>query len=177
MRRREKHVTGEVRFPIDDPKYTFNPEGGTFVRVMGDGAQPPGQQRPVLEDLLDGVLRGPIPSKPSTRLWLERGKVEKIREVVCPGCTGRNVPTTWSMAGENGGRRRFGGMPRREQDSAARPGHREASAGTNAKLIDVFGRAPTRDLDRTRAAPSWTSTDPLYLDREIHPTTWTRTTR
>ena len=34
MRRREKHVTGEVRFPIDDPKYTFNPEGGTFVRVM-----------------------------------------------------------------------------------------------------------------------------------------------
>ncbi len=34
MRRREKHVTGYVRFPIDDPEWNFSAEGGMFVRAM-----------------------------------------------------------------------------------------------------------------------------------------------
>lgn len=34
MRRREKHVTGYVRFPVDDPAWEFSREGGMFVRLM-----------------------------------------------------------------------------------------------------------------------------------------------
>ena len=34
MRRREKHVSGWVRFPTDDPAWRFSAEGGMFVRVM-----------------------------------------------------------------------------------------------------------------------------------------------
>ena len=34
MRRREKYVNGWVRFPVDDPRWVFSPEGGMFVRVM-----------------------------------------------------------------------------------------------------------------------------------------------
>ena len=34
MRRREKQVTGYVRFPVDDPAWKFSAEGGMFVRAM-----------------------------------------------------------------------------------------------------------------------------------------------
>ena len=34
MRRRQKHVTGYVRFPIDDPEWDFSAEGGVFDRAM-----------------------------------------------------------------------------------------------------------------------------------------------
>ena len=34
MRRRATHVTGCVRFPIDDRTWKFSAEGGMFVRVM-----------------------------------------------------------------------------------------------------------------------------------------------
>ena len=34
MRRREKHVTGWVRFPVEDPQWEFSREGGMFVRLM-----------------------------------------------------------------------------------------------------------------------------------------------
>ena len=34
MRRRKKHVTGCVRFPVDDPAWRFSAEGGMFVRAM-----------------------------------------------------------------------------------------------------------------------------------------------
>ena len=34
MRPREKHVTGFVKFPVDDPTWRFSAEGGMFVRVV-----------------------------------------------------------------------------------------------------------------------------------------------
>ena len=34
MRRRESHVTGAVKFPVDDPRYSHSHEGGMFVRAM-----------------------------------------------------------------------------------------------------------------------------------------------
>ena len=34
IRRRETHVTGAVRFPVDDPEHENTSEGGMFVRAM-----------------------------------------------------------------------------------------------------------------------------------------------
>ena len=34
MRRREKHITGAVKFPVDDPRFENTKEGGMFVRAM-----------------------------------------------------------------------------------------------------------------------------------------------
>ena len=34
IRRRRTHVTGEVKFPVDDPRWKHRDEGGMFVRVM-----------------------------------------------------------------------------------------------------------------------------------------------